>query len=131
MTLQRGWCIFCGGPLWRPHDGCSLMRNVDGHWLGCRLCWLVRLPSAAIRDYDRCFREDGMAGVRVDHGDKHPWLSHERSDASRINRGEANSTEGTPATSFWLPRHAGVRFGVWRNGVGSDFRDPMPEGLLP
>ena len=120
MTLLRGYCPTCNGPLWRTEEDAEPAQSYTMPRGGaCRLCWIAALPTwCAYMDCRPYDEQDSDPGDPL----MESWrdLDIDRSLAFNAWRGwmwsriggvdepdridEANSTENTAATSTWLPR---------------------------
>ena len=97
MSLLRGYCAFCNGPLHRTEEimGIGGAYDVDV----CRLCWLTSMTSQEVTSDASSVASDGAV----------------RAAFAVLDPAFANSTENTAATSTWSPR-------VWIDGGHRGFR---------
>ena len=119
MTLLRGYCPTCNGPLWRTEEDAEPAQSYTMPRGGaCRLCWLAALPTWCAymdcRPYDEQDSDPGdplMESWRDLDIDRalafnawRGWMWSRIGGVDEPDRiDEANSTENTAATSTWLP----------------------------
>jgi len=91
----RPLCASCKGPLWRPADE-------------CRLCWLAFKEDDRNKPIAQAFWGRRKEGAKFSNHFDWPGLTtlgiaRVGARAAVGTKVEANSTEHSPATSFWLP----------------------------
>jgi len=115
VSLLRGYCPTCNGPLWRTEEimGIGGAYDVDV----CRLCWLYSMTSIDVRHHDDEERDFTAEGESINACLR--WVYTE-AELTLDMVDEANSTENTAATSTWAPDNASD-FSAWRGaGIGTD-----------
>lgn len=114
MSLLKGWCPACGGPLWRrgglgPPAGPSRIYTVMN---GCRLCTLEMVG-----------REIGWRGACDGGAQEDPYPAERARLLRQSYDAVGNSTVATLATSAHLP---GIAYAHYVDGDGDDL-DVIPE----